>query len=259
LIPSGTGTVIRNRVGWARTYLKKAGLLEYPRRGQFRITPRGQDVLKENPQRVDVKLLARFPEFIAFRNARREAPEVDAEPAAAELDARTPEEALEAAYDRLRDNLEADLLDHVKAATPAFFERLVVKLLVEMGYGGDQRDAAQAVGRSGDGGIDGIIKEDHLGLDVIYIQAKRWDGTVSRPEVQKFAGALQGRRARKGVFITTSTFSRDAITFVESIDAKIILIDGARLAKLMIDHGVGVSTIETYAVKKIDSDYFMED
>ncbi len=171
----------------------------------------------------------------------------------------TPEEALDSAYERLREELEAELLDAVKAATPSFFERLVIDLLVRMGYGGSLRDAGHAVGRSGDGGIDGIIKEDRLGLDAIYIQAKRWEGTVGRPDIQKFAGAPQGHRARKGVFITTSGFSADALDYVSRIDSKIVLIDGAELAKLMIDHGVGVSTTRSYELKRLDLDYFAEE
>lgn len=258
LLGSGQQTVIRNRAGWARTYLKKAGLIESTRRGFFRITERGRAVLGAKPDRIDVKFLEQFQEFVAFRDIRHERVEEKQETLVAPIDA-TPEEALDAAYQRLRLDLEADLLEQVKAASPSFFERLVVELLVRMGYGGTLRDAGQAVGKSGDGGIDGIIKEDRLGLDVIYIQAKRWDSTVGRPEIQKFAGALQGHRARKGVFITTSAFSSDALDFVSRIDSKIVLMDGAALAKHMIDQNVGVSTSRSYEVKKIDSDYFSEE
>ena len=258
LLSSGQQTVIRNRVGWARTYLKKAGLIESTRRAYFRIAERGRSVLAKNPHRIDVKFLEQFPEFVAFRDLRRE--QVDDKPQTLPLGVEaTPEEALDAAYQRLRIDLESDLLDQVKAATPSFFERLVVELLVRMGYGGTLRDAGQAVGKSGDGGIDGIIKEDLLGLDVIYVQAKKWDSTVGRPEIQKFAGALQGHRARKGVFITTSAFSADAIEFAARIDSKIVLIDGATLARYMIDNDVGVSAYRSYQVKKIDSDYFAEE
>lgn len=198
ILPSGQQTVIRNRAGWARTYLKKAGLIEHTRHGVFRITERGRGVLLSNPERIDVKYLEQFPEFIAFRELKHDK-EGDPRPINGSL-AETPEEALDAAYQRLRNDLEADLLEQVKVASPSFFERLVVELLVRMGYGGSLRDAGQAVGKSGDDGIDGIIKEDRLGLDVIYIQAKRWSATVGRPDIQKFAGALQGHRARKGVF-----------------------------------------------------------
>ncbi|MCU0225871.1 MAG: restriction endonuclease [Acidobacteria bacterium] len=258
LLASGQQTVILNRAGWARTYLKKAGLIESVRRGYFRITERGKSVLASKPERIDVKYLERFPEFKAFRELRHDRPGDAPLPGTIGSDA-TPEEALDAAYGRLRLTLEADLLDQVKTASPTFFERLVVELLVRMGYGGTLRDAGQAVGKSGDGGIDGIIKEDRLGLDAIYIQAKRWDSTVGRPEIQKFAGALQGHRARKGVFITTSSFSADALDFASRIDSKIVLIDGAALAKHMIDHNVGVSVARSYEVKRIDSDYFSED
>ncbi len=168
----------------------------------------------------------------------------------------TPEDQLAAAYRRLRDALETDLLEQVKSSSPGFFERLVIDLLLAMGYGGSRRDAGRAIGRSGDGGIDGIIKEDKLGLDAIYVQAKRWEATVGRPEIQKFAGALQGHRATKGVFITTSDYSAEAASYVDKISSKIILIDGSTLAGLMIDHGVGVSTVGTYEIKKIDADYF---
>jgi restriction system protein len=258
LVASGQQTVIRNRAGWARTYLKKAGLIASTRRGFFRITERGQSVLASTPPRIDVKYLERFPEFLAFRELRHERADEPPPPADTPSDA-TPEEALDAAYQRLRLDLEAEVLDQVKTASPSFFERLVVELLVRMGYGGTLRDAGRAVGMSGDGGIDGIIKEDRLGLDLIYIQAKRWDSTVGRPEIQKFAGALQGHRAHKGVFITTSSFSGDALEFASRIDSKIVLIDGSALAKHMIDHNVGVSTSRSYEVKKIDSDYFSEE
>jgi restriction system protein len=258
LLASEQQTVIRNRAGWARTYLKKAGLIASTRRGYFRITERGQSVLASQPERIDVKYLEQFPEFVAFQQLRHERSGEAPVPVSTASDA-TPEEALDAAYARLRLDLEAELLERVKSASPAFFERLVVELLVRMGYGGTLRDAGQAVGKSGDGGIDGIIKEDRLGLDVIYIQAKRWDSTVGRPDIQKFAGALQGHRARKGVFITTSSFSADALEFASRIDSKIVLIHGAALAKHMIDQNVGVSVSRSYEVKKIDSDYFSEE
>jgi restriction system protein len=268
MLPSGTAPLFDNRVGWARTYLKQAGLLESPRRGLFRITDRGRQVLARNPSRIDVSLLDEFEEFRAFRTRRREgtsevpsmrpvgaaptlAPSVPEPP-----QDQTPEDLLASAYRRLRRDLEIELIEQVKAASPTFFERLVIDLLVAMGYGGSRQDAGRAIGKSGDGGIDGIIKEDKLGLDVIYVQAKRWEGTVGRPEIQKFAGALQGQRAAKGIFITTSTYSRDAIEYAEIINSKIILIDGEQLAGLMIDHNVGVSTVGMYELKRIDNDYF---
>jgi restriction system protein len=257
LLGSGQ-TVLSNRTGWARTYLKKAGLIEPTRRGAFRITESGLSVLASNPERIDVKFLMQFPEFVAFRRLRHERDEEKPSDAAAGFEA-TPEEALDNAHQRLRVDLEAELLEQVKIASPAFFERLVVELLVRMGYGGSLRDAGQAIGKSGDGGIDGIIKEDRLGLEVIYIQAKRWESTVGRPEIQKFAGALQGHRARKGVFMTTALFSSDALEFVSRIDSRIVLIDGPTLVKYMIDSNVGVSCSQSYEVKKIDLDYFVEE
>lgn len=259
-LPSGQQPVFINRIGWARTYLKKAGLLQNPRRSYFQITPRGHDVLKENPPEINVKFLERFPEFQEFKSARKE-DSSDESPVQTEAEtapAQTPHEALEVAYERLRSELAVEILQTLKVADPAMFENIVVELLVKMGYGGSRKDAGKAIGRSGDEGIDGIIKEDHLGLDNIYIQAKRWEGTVGRPEIQKFAGALQGQRARKGIFITTSEFSKDANEYVSRIDSKIVLIDGKSLARLMIDFGVGVATVAAYEVKKLDSDYFTD-
>lgn len=256
MLPSGRFSVADNRCGWARTYLKKAGLVESTRRGYLRITPRGLEVLSMAPASIDNKFLERFPEFVAFKHQSREGQRRDEGAAPAPESHQTPEESLEDAYGRLRAGLEAELLDKVREAPPDFFERLVVELLVGMGYGGSRADAGQALGRSGDEGIDGIIKEDRLGLDAIYLQAKRWSATVGRPEIQKFAGALQGHRARKGVFITTSEFSREAEDYVSRIDNKIVLIDGRKLAALMFEHDVGVTKVGTYELKRIDGDYF---
>lgn len=175
------------------------------------------------------------------------------------MGARTPAEEIETAYQRVRESLATELLQTVKGCSPTFFERLVVDLLTRMGYGGSRKDAAERIGQTGDGGIDGVIKEDRLGLDIVYIQAKRWNSPVSRPEIQKFAGALAAEHARKGVFITTSDFTRDALEYVKRIDSKIVLIDGNQLAQLMIDHGVGVATVTTYELKRVDSDYFTEE
>jgi restriction system protein len=256
LLPSGSQSVFANRVGWARTYLKQAGLIDSPRRGFFRITPRGLNLLQERPIQIDVNLLERFPEFLEFRARRREKESASTPDLTASGE--TPEDALAAAYQTLRADLEAELLQQVKDSSPAFFERLVVELLVKMGYGGSRQDAGRAIGRSGDGGIDGIINEDRLGLDVIYVQAKHWDTTVGRPEIQRFAGALQGQRARKGVFITTSSFTQEAEDYASRIDSRIILINGARLTRLMVGHNVGVATAGVYEVKKIDADFFTE-
>ena len=260
LLPSGSQTVFHNRVGWARSYLKQAGLLESPRRGYFRITDQGLILLAENPERINVSLLERYPEFLEFRNRKKDTSSNNEGTVISEISSgETPEDALASAYRTILKDLEDEILSFVKDSTPSFFERLVVDLLVRMGYGGNRRDAGRALGKSGDGGIDGIINEDRLGLDVIYIQAKRWEGTVGRPEIQKFAGALQGLRAKKGVFITTSNFSKEAIEYGSMIESKIILIDGERLAALMVEHNVGVSTVGQYEVKKIDSGYFDEE
>ncbi len=258
-LPSGQQPVFTNRVSWARTYLKKAGLLCSPRRGYFKITERGIDVLRENPSQINQKYLERFPEFVEFKSIRREKADENGSFTPELALGQTPHEALESAYERLRTELASEILASIRGCDPSLFEKIVVELLVKMGYGGSRREAGRAIGRSGDEGIDGIIKEDYLGLDNIYIQAKRWEASIGRPEIQKFAGALQGQRARKGIFITTSDFTKDALDFVSRIDSKIILIDGSTLAKLMIDFGVGVNPVATYQVQRIDSDYFTED
>jgi len=254
LLPSGQQFTFDNRVGWARTYMKKAGLLESTKRAYFKISDRGLEVLKEKPEAINVKFLEQYPEFIEFRKLKKEKKEKKTI-----NDESPPEELIESAYQSLRDNLAAELLTSVKSCSPSFFEKLVVDLLVKMGYGGTRKDAGQAIGKSGDGGIDGIIKEDRLGLDILYIQAKRWENSVSRPEIQKFAGALQGMRAKKGIFITTSNFTQEAQNYVKNIESKIILIDGDLLADLMIDHNIGVSPVASYELKRIDTDYFTED
>lgn len=254
LLPSGQQEIFDNRVGWARTYMKKAGLLRTTRRGFFEITERGNDALKKKPARIDGKFLEQYQEFREFKSLRRQ-PAANGEQEELEL-TRTPEEALERAYQNLRSDLAADLITQIKQSPPSLFERLVVELLVKMGYGGSRKDAGKAIGKSGDEGIDGIIKEDRLGLDIIYIQAKRWENTVGRPEIQKFAGALQGQRARKGIFITTSDFSSEAHDYASRIESKIILIDGEQLAQMLIDHNIGVSPVASYEIKRVDSDYF---
>jgi len=256
LLPSGQQPTFDNRVGWARTYMSKAGLLEPTRRGYFRITQRGRDVLAKNPPDINVKFLEQFPEFIEFRTKRREREETTEAVETETLE--TPAELLETAYHKLREDLSGEVLKIVKECSPSFFERLVIDLLVKMGYGGTRKEAGKAIGRSGDEGIDGIINEDRLGLDVVYVQAKRWQALVGRPEIQKFADALQGHRAKKGIFITTSAFTKDAEDYVAKIDSKIVLIDGEQLAELMIDHNVGVASVASYETKRIDSDYFIE-
>lgn len=257
LLPSGRQATFDNRVGWARTYLKKAGLLEATRRAHFQISERGLDALKSNPKIIDNRFLRQYPEFLEFQGQENQPSNTDE---SEDEDSKTPEEVIEEAFLRVQRELSAEILKTVVGCSPAFFEQLVVDLIVKMGYGGTRKDAGQAIGKSGDGGIDGIIKEDRLGLDIVYIQAKRWDGSsISRPEIQKFAGALQGQRARKGIFITTSTFTKGAQDFAASIDTKIVLIDGEMLAQLMIDYNIGVNTFATYELKRIDSDYFTED
>ncbi len=252
LLPSGKESRFENRVRWAAFYLRKAGLLQRPARGRYQITELGLQVLKDNPSNIDVNFLMQFPEFAEFKSPSQEV----AKKEDIEKSARTPEEILEASYQDLRLALADELIERVKSCSPRFFERVVVNLLVAMGYGGSIQDAGQAIGKTGDGGIDGIIKEDKLGLDVVYVQAKRWEGAVGRPDVQKFAGSLEGQRARKGVLITTSQFSPKAKDYVGRIEKKIVLIDGEKLAQLMIDHGIGVTEVASFTMKKIDLDYF---
>jgi restriction system protein len=254
LLPSGTQPIFDNHVGWARTYLKKAGLIESPKRAITVITQLGLDVLKQNLEVINVAFLKQFPAFIEFQNLKRDEPDIEP----IESITQTPEENLESAYVRLRKSLAQDLLNRVISLLPSFFERLVVELLVKMGYGGSIKDAGKAIGKSGDEGIDGTIKEDKLGLDIIYIQAKRWqiESSVGRPEIQKFVGALAGQGAKKGIFITTSSFTKEAIEYTPKNETKIVLIDGNQLAQLMIDYNIGVSIINTYEIKRIDNDYF---
>lgn len=255
LLPSGKQAIFDNRVGWCRTYLKKAGLLESKRMAFFNITDKGLEVLSQNPSRIDVKFLNQYPEFVEFHKGS----ETTSEPQIKSDELETPEEILEYNYQKIREDMAFDLLKNVKTCSPAFFEKLIVDLLLAMGYGGSRKDAGEAVGKTGDGGIDGIIKEDKLGLDVIYIQAKRWENNVQRPEIQKFIGVLQENKAKKGVFLTTSDFSRGSRESTRKVDSKVVLINGEQLAQLMIDHDIGVSKTNTYEIKKIDSDYFIEE
>lgn len=256
LLPSGRQGLFDNRIAWAKFYIKKAGLVESTRRGYFKITPNGLEVLQKNPNKIDRDYLMQFSSFLDFMASIKKENQ-DVQPAASSPE--TPEEVFESAYQNLNQELSRELLELLKKSSPQFFEKLVIELLVSMGYGGSLKDAGQAIGRSGDEGIDGIIKEDRLGLDVIYVQAKRWQGTVGRPEIQKFAGALQGKRAKKGIFITTGTYSNDAEAFALNIDSKIILIDGEKLAYLMIENNVGVAPVASYELKRVDADYFLEE
>ncbi len=257
LLPSGSQARFDNRVHWARSYLKQAGLLENPSRGAFRITDQGRKALGARPKEIDIKFLMQFEKFIEFRN-RAAADHQQAMPMNDAEGQKTPKELLEENHLKLRNELAVEILDTVKQASPAFFENLVVELLVKMGYGGSRKEAGQVVGRSGDQGIDGIINEDRLGLDVIYLQAKRWNADVNDAEIRNFVGSLAGHKASRGVFITTATFTKRAAEYVAKIPQKVILVDGHRLAQLMIEHSVGVSTVATYEVKKVDTDYFNE-
>lgn len=252
LLPSGKQSIFANRVGWSRTHLKKAGLLEYPTRSFFQITDRGLEFLKTNPERIKISLLKQYPEYLEFIGATSKS--------LGELqtsdEEKTPEENLEYSYQEIKNNLVVEILDKIKSCSPEFFEKLVVELLVKMGYGGSMKEAGKAIGKTGDEGIDGIIKEDRLGLDTIYIQAKRWDNVVGRPELQKFVGALAGQGARKGIFITTSRFTEQAKSYSPKNDIKLVLIDGEELAQYMIEFDLGVSIVSEYKIKKIDLDYF---
>lgn len=261
LLPSGGTLTFASRVGWAKTYLKKAGLLMQPKRAMVQISAVGVEVLAKKPIAVDAKFLEQFDTFKTFRAAGRSTQEpvsaVSLQKVA--ISEQTPDEVMEAANIQLRAALADEVLDRVKACPPAFFEQLVLQLLIRMGYGGSREEAGRAVGRSGDGGIDGIINEDRLGLDAIYLQAKRWEGVVGRPEIMKFVGALAGQRASKGVFITTSWYTQEAKDYASSSQYKVVLIDGARLADLMIEHDLGVSVAATYQLKRIDSDFFSDE
>ncbi|MBK7263827.1 MAG: restriction endonuclease [Rubrivivax sp.] len=268
LLPSGRETRFKNRVYWARVYLGQAKVLDSTGRGRFKITDRGLRLLKTNPKRIDIKLLGQYAEFQEFKSrgsgsedsvtaANSVAPAPSTEQP---LSAQSPEEQLESTYQLLRQQLAQSLLTNIRKSPPAFFEQLVVDLLVAMGYGGSRVDAGQALGQSGDGGIDGIIKEDRLGLDIVYLQAKRWEAPVGSPEVRNFTGSLEGHGAQKGVLITISKFTKDAIAFATRLQQKkLVLIDGEKLTELMMDFSVGVNKVASYTVQKIDPDYFGEE
>ena len=259
LLSSSRQRLFYNRISWAKVYLQQAGLLISSRRGCFQISENGQRVLADKPSRITIKFLEAFPEFMDARSsAKRERGDKAVQRETDNADHETPEETLEDAYQKIRMRLASELLNHVRNCSAQFFEALVVELLVKMGYGGSRKEAGRAIGNSGDEGIDGIINEDRLGLDVIYIQAKKWEGTIGRPELQKFVGALHGKRAKKGVFITTSKFTADAVDYVSRIDPRIVLIDGRQFAELMIDSGIGVTPTVSYEIKRIDKDYFGE-
>lgn len=258
MLPSGTQTVLYNRLTWAFVYLTKAGLLERPSRGRFAVTPRGVEALKQNPARIDNAFLEKYDEFKAFKTKRRATTAANPEttPLPAINPSITPEEQLEAAYEELRDTLVDDLMKRVRDGTPKFFEHLVVRLLVAMGYGGGSLDRAEVTGKSGDDGIDGVIRQDRLGLDMVYIQAKKWEYTVGPGEIDKFVGSLMRKKANKGVFITSGSFTDGAVRASREAAVKVRLIDGDELAQLMIDFNVGVTAAETYVIKKVDTDFF---
>jgi len=257
LLPSGQQYIIDNRVGWAKTYLKKAGLVESPQRSYMKITKLGLDALKKKPTEINVKYLEKFPMFLEFRSKAIETSTSDDQENLEKL--QTPQEHMEFGYQKIKKDLSQEILSHIKKSSPKFFEKLVVELLISMGYGGSRIDAGQAIGQSGDGGIDGIIKEDKLGLDIIYLQAKRWENVVGSKEIRNFVGSLVGQKSNKGVFITTSNYTKDALEYVKTITHKVILIDGEVLSQLMIDNNIGVSKVISYEIKKLDSDYFNEE
>ncbi len=264
MLPSGKQRLLHNRVHWAKFYMSKAGLIDSPRRGVFMASQEGRQLLAARPARIDVETLKRYPAFTKFYNQADDSAVPDGQnhaTFAATSSNATPEEQIDAAYAVLTKALKADLLTRVQEQSPAFFERLIVELLVAMGYGGSHDDAARQLGKSGDGGIDGIIDEDRLGLDRIYVQAKRYaTGTaVGRPEVQGFVGSLVGLGASKGVFVTTSAFSKQALVYTKGLQQRVILIDGARLADLMVEFGVGVRSSRQIEVKRLDEDFFTDD
>jgi restriction system protein len=255
-LPSGRAPLFYNRLAWAKTHLKRAGLIDQPRRGVILISERGRQALLTQPNRIDLRFLEQFPQFT---QPILTASSVVLDSTASVVNA-SPEEVLERAHAEISQELADELIETIKQCSPEFFERLVVKLLLNMGYGGSQIEAGKAVGRSGDGGIDGVINEDRLGLDAIYIQAKRWEGAVGEGPIRDFKGALDAKGAIKGVFITTSTYTPAAVAAVKnSRSYRIVLIDGVRLAQLMIEHGLGVSITATYQLKKIDSDFFADE
>ena len=259
-LPSGNQKIFYNRVFWAKAHLKMAGLLENTKRAHFTITVRGQQVLSTKPKEINVKFLKQFPKYLENSggknriNEKQNPIEIGND---IELN-KTPEELLDYSYSQLKKELAIELIEKIKECSPSFFERLVVDLLIKMGYGGSRKEAGKVIGKSSDGGIDGIINEDKLGLDTIYIQAKKWENTVPIAQIRDFAGSLLSKKAKKGIFLSTSDFPKSAYDFVSSIEPKIVLINGKELAELMIENGVGVATKMNYEIKKMDTDYFEE-
>lgn len=257
LLPSGKQRVFSNRIAWGKSYLKQAGLIGSQKRGSYHITYEGKNVLNNPPEEMSIKHLMEYPSFREFREGHKsldKAPNVEAED-----NDMTPQEHIEYGYNQINRNLKKELLGKIKECDPRFFEQLVVDLLLTMGYGGSQQEAATLTEKGADEGIDGVINEDKLGLDILYVQAKRWANVIGRPEVQKFAGALHGKKAKKGIYITLSDFSGSAVEYVKTIDTKIVLINGEKLTELMIKYGVGVDVEAVYEIKKISLDYFIEE
>jgi len=265
LLPSGKQTAFANRVAWAKSYLLQARLVQATKRAHFKITDRGKKVLAEGPPRIDIEFLSQFPEFVEFRERGRlpdsSGTAKSVTGSALALPAETPDELLRTTVLQIETALRKELLDRILAAPPAFFERLIVALLLAMGYGSSREEAGTIVGRSGDGGIDGVIDQDALGLDRVYVQAKRYarENAVSEPEIRAFSGSLGAAKANKGVFVTTSYFTQPAQSFAERHPFKIVLIDGERLATLMIRHNVGVRIDETLYLKRMDEDFFVDE
>jgi len=259
-LPSSSSVyLISNRVGWAETHMKMAGLIESPRRAIYKITNDGIETLHKNISQINLSYLKNFKKYQEKRDSWNSNSKGSAHEENKEISNYTPDEMVELGYKKIRQELSIELLQMVKDSSPKFFENLVVDLLLKMGYGGSIKDSGSVVGKSNDEGIDGLIKEDKLGLDVIYIQAKKWEASIGRPEIQKFVGALQGQRAKKGIFITTSSFNENAYNYVSNIDIKVVLINGEELSNLMIDYNIGVSIKNLFEIKKIDSDYFTEE
>ena len=263
MLPSGTQSIFYNRVFWAKAHLKMSGLIENTKRAHFKITQDGINLLNQKIEKINLNLLKTIPKYIEhFENQKKEKNDKDISDEVGLIDNEntlTPEENIEYFYQNIRKALSQDLLTKIKKCSPSFFERLVVELIVKMGYGGSIKDAGKAIGKSGDEGIDGIIKEDKLGLDTIYIQAKRWEGNVGRQELQKFVGALAGQGAKKGIFITTSNFTKEALLYSPKNETKIVMIDVEQLADLLIDYDLGVTKIIKYEIKRIDNDYFEDE
>lgn len=262
LLPSGRQATFTNRTHWAKTYLGKAGLIEPTRRGYFRITARGKEVLAKRPKRIDMKFLSQYDEFKVFRSRDRgEEANADTVTAVVESATQTPDELIRGIHREIEQALKKELLDRILNTVPAFFERVVVELLLTMGYGGGREGAGRAIGRAGDGGLDGVIDQDALGLDRVYIQAKRYklNSAISENDIRAFAGSLEGAKATKGIFVTTSYFTEPARKFAERVAKRIILIDGEQLAGLLLRYDVGVRVDTTFSIKKIDEDFFVED